>query len=384
MRVDEPRAFRASRVWTLCAPDALLDHAVVVRSGQIERIVPVGEVGAHIPVTDLGDVDLAPGFVDVQVNGGGGALFNDDPTVRTVRTIAEAHRRFGTTTLLPTFITDSAPKMLLAGQAVREAIEEKAPGVRGIHFEGPFLDDRKTGAHDKAFVRSATDADLAAILGASAGALVVTAAVSRLGGGVLEALVSGGARVALGHCASAYEDAVDAFERGVTGVTHLYNAMSPLEGRAPGLVGAALATEGVFAGVIVDGVHVNFGSVRAAYHALGTRRMMLVTDAVQPVGVELDTFALGGQVVRLEGGRCINEEGNLAGSALDMATAVRNAVQGVGISLGEALSMASKTPACFAGLDGEVGTLETGKCADLVALDRDQRVTAVVQSGDLV
>jgi len=374
-------AIAAARIHTLGPEGMVDDHAVLVAGGRILDVVPRAEIPAGVPVLDQGDVDLAPGFVDVQVNGGGGVLFNDTPDVDTLRTIAAAHRRFGTTSLLPTFITDSREKMVAARAAVEQAREEGVPGILGVHFEGPFLDPRKTGAHDRGFVRGADEGDLEAILGGAPGVVLVTAAACALGEGTLPRLLDGGARVALGHCASTYGEARAAFEGGVTGVTHLFNAMSPMESRAPGLVGAALATPGVTSGVIADGVHVEFGALRAAWRAAGPSGLMLVTDAVQPVGVDLEEFELGGQRVRLDGLRCVNEEGNLAGSALDMATAVRNGVRGAEIPLEDALHMASSTPARFLGLEEELGALRPGMRADLVALDHELHATNVFIGG---
>ncbi len=374
-------AIAAARIHTLGPEGLVEDHAVLVAGGSVLEVVPRAEIPDAVPVLDQGDVDLAPGFVDVQVNGGGGVLFNDTPDVDTLRTIAAAHRRFGTTSLLPTFITDSREKMVAAREAVEQARTEGVPGILGVHFEGPFLDPRKTGAHDRGFVRGADEGDLQAILGGAPGVVLVTAAACALGEGTLPRLLEGGARVALGHCASTYEEAKAAFDGGVTGVTHLFNAMSPMESRAPGLVGAALATPGVTSGVIADGVHVDLGALRAAWRAAGPSGLMLVTDAVQPVGVDLEEFELGGQRVRLDGLRCVNEEGNLAGSALDMATAVRNCVRGAQVPLADALRMASSTPARFLGLEQTIGALRPGMRADLVALDRELRAAAVFAGG---
>ncbi|MEM6672589.1 MAG: N-acetylglucosamine-6-phosphate deacetylase [Planctomycetota bacterium] len=373
-----PTAYAAARIHTLTAPAPLEDHAVVVEGERVAAVVPRAEAAGAV---DLGDVDLAPGFVDVQVNGGGGVLFNDDPSVAALMTIADAHRAFGTTALVPTLITATAETMAAARAAVDAAIDEGVPGVLGIHFEGPFLDPRKPGAHDPALVRPPSDEDLDAILDGARGVTVVTAAACCLDEAALAQLRGGGARLALGHCASTYDEARDAFAAGVTGVTHLYNAMSPMESRAPGLVGAALATDGVTSGLIVDGVHVAYGAVRAAWRAAGTDGIMLVTDAVQPVGSDVTEFELGGQRVRLVDGRCINEDGNLAGSALDMASAVRNAVRYAGIPLADALRMASLTPSRFLGVDDERGSIAPGLRADFVALDDRLEVVSTIVGG---
>ncbi len=387
-----PRAFTARRLWTLACGgqgvgphggEPLRGHVVLTEGGRVVSIVPQGEIPPGTEVVDLGDVDLAPGFVDVQVNGGGGALFNDTPTVEGIRVIAEAHRAFGTTSLLPTLITDGVQVIETARAAANAAVAE-VPGVLGVHFEGPFLDERKTGAHDPDHVRNAGSADLDGMFRGAAGVTLVTAAANKLGDGVLEDIRRRGGIVCLGHCASTFDEASDAFGRGATGVTHLFNAMSSLGSRAPGLVGAAFASDSVFCGFIADGIHVAFGAARAAWKALGSDRMMLVTDAVQPVGTDMTEFSLGGQRVQVKDGACINEEGNLAGSALDMASAVRNAVKHMGVPLGCALAMASRTPATFLGMDAEVGCLVPGSRADMVALDSGGRVTAVIQGARAV
>ena len=392
---DDPRqssadvscAYRADRVWSLlgAGDQPMEDAVVIVRNGVIERIVASPEVDADIEVVDFGAIDLAPGFVDVQVNGGGGVLLNDDPTPKAARAIAEAHRRYGTTSLLPTLITDSADKIVAARKAIDDCLREGTPGVVGVHFEGPFLDERKSGAHDRRFLRDAKPDEVDSMLGRAGGVTLVTAAANRLGGGVLERWLEAGVIVSLGHSAATFEEATDVFEHGVRGVTHLYNAMSPLESRAPGVVGATFAHDRVFAGLILDGIHAHYGAARAAFAALGRDRMMLVTDAVQPVGAEnCDEFRLGGQTVRLENGRCVNDEGNLAGSALDMQSAVRNAVRELGVGLGDALVMASRTPARFLGLQAQIGGLGEGMRADMVALDHDLRLVEVIQGGDRI
>jgi N-acetylglucosamine-6-phosphate deacetylase len=380
-------AYRAARIWPLTSPSGgpLVDHAIVVRAGRIERLLPGANLEKSMPVRDLGDVDLVPGFIDVQVNGGGGVLFNDEPTVEGVRAIVRAHRRFGTTSLLPTFITDGLPAMKSARKAIDECLAGAEPGVLGVHFEGPFLDERKTGAHDRGHVRAPEPGDLEVIVQSAAeGVTLLTLSANRYTQEVADTLRSAGVIVSLGHCASTFEEASAAIARGATGVTHLYNAMSPLQSRAPGLVGAALASGSVHCGLILDGVHVSYGAAQAALRALGRDRMMLVTDAVQPVGTDMDEFMLGGQRVRLEGTRCINEEGNLAGSALDMASAVRNAVQHLGLGLEEAVWLATQSPARFLGLEGEIGSLQVGMRADFTLLDPSLHVSGTVVGGEQV
>ena len=390
-------AFAADRIWPLTGLEGgpLRDHAVVVEGGRIQSVSPRAALSiagptaglaagpAEIPVRDLGNVDLVPGFIDVQVNGGGGALFNDSPDLPGLRTIVRAHRRFGTTSLLPTFITDGLAGMRRARAAIEECLQTSEPGVLGVHFEGPFLDERKVGAHDADLVRAPGDEDLAVIAAETGGVTLLTLSANAYTEEVAAALRAAGVIVALGHCASTYEEATAAFDRGATGVTHLFNAMSPLESRAPGLVGAALASTQASCGLILDGVHVSYGAARAAQRALGRDRLMLVTDAVQPVGSDVTEFMLGGSRVRLEEGRCVNEAGRLAGSALDMATAVRNAVRELGLGLEEAVWMATRSPARFLGLEAEVGALGAGMRADFTLLDAELRVVGTAVGGQL-
>lgn len=371
------RAFRAARVWTLLSDEPLVDHAVVMHSdGRIASVTPAREAPGAV---DLGDVHLCPGFVDAQVNGGGGVLFNEDPSPKTIRSIARTHRRFGTVAFLPTLITDTDEVMRAARRAVDACIEGGDRSVLGVHFEGPFLDAERRGAHPAALLRDVSRADLDAMFGANPlGVTLVTASPSRLVGGHLEDLAARGAIVSIGHANATFEDATRALDAGARGVTHLYNAMSGFHHRAPGAVGATLAHASAFAGLILDGVHVAHGAALTAYRALGPERLFLVTDAVQPVGTDATKFEVGGQRVRREGLSCVNEEGNLAGSALDMASAVRRAVRSLGIPVAHALRMASLTPARFLGVDGEFGTLEPQKRGALVALNADFEVTRVL------
>lgn len=371
----------------------LVDTAVIVEGGRIAAVVPTRDAPARgaARVTDLQGAHLAPGFVDLQVNGGGGVMLNDEPTPDAVRRIARAHRRFGTTGLLPTFITGSEAGMRAAADAVH-AVRQAAPlgtsGVLGVHFEGPFLDPRKPGAHDEASLRDPNPADLATITAAArdGAAVLLTLAACRYDADTAATLAAAGVRVSLGHCAATSDEARAAFARGATFVTHLFNAMSPLTSREAGLVGAALeaAARGrAHVGLILDGVHVAYDVAGVALRAAGAGGVFLVTDAVAPVGAEppLAAFELGGQTVTVQGGRCVNAAGALAGSALDMATAVRNARGPLGLDLDEALRMASTYPAAAVGLSARKGRIRAGYDADLVWFDDDVRVLGTLIGG---
>jgi N-acetylglucosamine-6-phosphate deacetylase len=357
------------------------DRAVAIADGRIAEFV---DAARHPSATRLppGAV-LAPGFIDAQVNGGGGVLLNDKPTIEAIGRIASAHRRFGTTALLPTLISDRRDVMRRAIRAVADAIEAGMPGVVGIHLEGPFLNPERKGVHPQNHLVpvEAGDAELVSALG-SRGVTLVTLAPERVPPGFVADLVRRGVVVSAGHTDGRAADILAALDEGLSGFTHLYNAMSPLASREPGAVGTALADARAFAGIIADGHHVADLSLLAAFRAKGPERLMLVTDAMSPVGTTMTRFTLFGREIRVESGRCATADGTLAGAVLDMAGAVRHAVRRLGIELGDALRMASLTPATFLGLDRERGRIAPGFRADLMALDADLRVLATWIGGD--
>jgi N-acetylglucosamine-6-phosphate deacetylase len=357
------------------------DSAVVIDGADIAAVVPRRDLPAGISLRGMpAGTWLAPGFIDVQVNGGGDVLFNDSPTPEGIAAIAAAHRRFGTTGLLPTLISDTPEKMRLAREAVGAAMRD-CPGVLGVHFEGPFLSPGRAGVHDPAMFRTPDDSDLAFLTKKRGGATLVTLAPECAPSGFVAALVKEGVRVALGHSMASYEQAKAALAEGLTGFTHLFNAMRPLAARDPGPIAAALEDGRAFYGLIVDGEHVAPAMLRLALRGAG--HAMLVTDAMPPVGGSQAAFRLCGKDVVLRDGRCATEDGVLAGSALDMAAAVRNCVALLGLNLPEALKMASAVPAAFLGLSKRLGRLAPGCRADLVALDPDAvRVLATWVAGE--
>jgi N-acetylglucosamine-6-phosphate deacetylase len=348
-------------------------HAVLVAGGRIERVVPDREVPAGMPTRRL-DGLLAPGFIDAQVNGGGGVLLNDAPSIATIRTMAAAHRRFGTTGLMPTLISDTAAKLADAIAAVRQARKEGVPGVLGIHVEGPFLSTSRRGVHAEAMLRTPEASDLALLTEADCGTVLVTVAPERMPAGTIERLVAAGIVIAAGHTAGSYAETKAGLGRGITGFTHLYNAMSPLTGREPGAVGAALEDRTAWCGIILDGHHVHAASLKVALAAKPKGKVFLVTDAMSTIGTDQRSFQLQGERIELKDGRLVNAAGTLAGSALDMASAVRNAVRLLGLETEEALRMASAYPADFLGLGHVLGRLRPGLQADLVLLDDGLRV----------
>ena len=357
------------------------DAAVLIRDERIAGVSFWGKVPSDWPQMRLPDgAFLAPGFIDLQVNGGGGVLLNDQPTVDGMRTIARSHRRFGTTACLPTLITDTREQVRAAVAAARSIAGRN--GILGLHLEGPFINPKRPGVHrpDRIVQPSAGDLEELCEL-AGAGRSLVTLAPECLPTGFVRTLASSGVRVSIGHSEATAADVMQAVADGATGVTHLFNAMPPLSARAPGIIGAALAERRLTAGLIVDGIHVDPVSVRAAFAAKGCDRVALVTDAMPTVGTSLDRFELMGRTIRLADGRLTTETGTLAGAHLDMATAVRNAVKLAQLSLEDALRAASLTPAHFLGLENERGALVPGARADLVALTDDLTVIATWLAG---
>jgi N-acetylglucosamine-6-phosphate deacetylase len=343
------------------------DAAVVMEGSRILRIVPKSELPAGIPTRQLArGTWLAPGFIDTQVNGGGDVLFNDDPSPAGVAAIAAAHRRFGTTALLPTLLSDTTEKMRAAHDAVA-AVMDIEPSIIGIHYEGPFLSPDKAGAHDKDMIRGPKPGDIELLTSLRNGVTLVTLAPERVPRGFISQLVDAGVRVSLGHSMATYAQTRAAFSDGLTGFTHLFNAMRPLASREPGPIAVALEEPGAWLGMIVDGEHVAPAMLRLALRA--PSHPMLMTDAMPPVGGARSTFSLYGRTVSVRDGRCTTADGTLAGSALDMATAVRNCVRLLGIPLAAALRLATAAPAAFLGLAGELGHIAPGHRADMVALD---------------
>jgi N-acetylglucosamine-6-phosphate deacetylase len=344
--------------------------AVVMEGAKITGVLPASELPRSIPTRSLPDgAWLAPGFIDVQVNGGGNVLFNDQPTVDGIRAIAAAHRRFGTTSLLPTLISDAPEKTNSALSAVSELVG-RDPSILGIHLEGPFLSPEKPGVHSLQYIRDPTPEDEQALMRPNAGVKVLTLAPERVPKGFIGRLTNAGFRISLGHSVATYEQAKAAMSEGLTGFTHLFNAMRPLASREPGPIAAAIESPSVWFGMVVDGEHVDPAMLRLALR--GEAAPMLVTDAMPPVGGTHAGFRLYGEPIKCEHGRCVRGDGALAGSSLDMASAVRNCVRILGVPLERALRFASVNPASFLGVDQSLGRLAPGYRADIVAIDPER------------
>ncbi|MEP0357573.1 N-acetylglucosamine-6-phosphate deacetylase [Paraglaciecola sp.] len=324
---------------------------------------------------------VAPGFVDTQVNGGGGVLFNQAPNLASLKTMFLAHRQFGTTTMMPTLITDSLPVMQRAADATAEAVAENMPGIAGIHFEGPHLSIAKKGIHPAEQVRVISDSELNLITRSDLGKVLLTIAPENVAPDIIKDLVGRGVVVALGHSNADFDTVLAAINAGATGATHLFNAMSGLQARAPGMIGAVLNDERITSGLIVDLLHVHSANCRLAFKAKSAKGIMLVTDAMAHVGSDLTELPWLDTVITRDGDRLTTPDGTLAGSCLDMMGAVRQAHQVVGVTLTDALYSASSTPARFLGLQN-VGHLLLGAQADFVVIDKHLQVKSVYQGGE--
>jgi N-acetylglucosamine-6-phosphate deacetylase len=368
-------------------PIALVNGRVLTDDGLVEGRWVLLEGGRIVDVVDPADPrcagavhrDLAgnlllPGFIDSQVNGGGGALFNDAPSVEVIRDIGRAHRKFGTTGFLPTLISADLDVVAKAIGAVQEALTLGVPGVLGIHIEGPFLNVERKGIHDPDKIRELDPAAVSLLTSLRGGRTLVTLAPEMTTPDMIKKLVIAGVVVSAGHTNATYAQIHSALQQGLTGFTHLFNAMSQLTGREPGVVGAALDDPDSWCGIIVDGEHTDPVVLRISMRCKRHDRFMLVTDAMPSVGTDSKSFDLQGRRITVSGNLCLDEDGRLAGSNIDMASCVRNAVSMLDLSLPEAVRMASLYPAQFLGLANDLGRIAAGYRANFVLADAQMQV----------
>jgi N-acetylglucosamine-6-phosphate deacetylase len=362
------------------------DQVVLIEGGRIRDIVSRHGKWSADRKYDLRGQLLLPGFVDTQVNGGGGVLFNDDPSVDSIVEIGRAHRSFGTVGFLPTLISDDLHVVSRAVHAVQAAIERGVPGVLGIHIEGPFLNAERKGVHDASKLRWLDEDGIGLLTSLKGGKTLVTLAPERTTPDIIRQLTQAGVIVSAGHTNATYAQIQEALAHGLTGFTHLFNAMSQLTGREPGVVGAALDDANSWCGIIVDGHHVEPVVLRIAMRSKrrgsADGRFMLVTDAMPSVGAPHKPFKLQGRPISVADNMCIDEDGRLAGSDIDMASAVRNAPEMLEVDLAEAARMASLYPAQFMGLDRELGRIAPGYRASLVLVDEYVNVIATWIDGE--
>jgi N-acetylglucosamine-6-phosphate deacetylase len=357
-------------------PSGILEqHTVVIVDGIIEQILPSNDfTDATIVTHDCQGQLLLPGFIDVQVNGGGGVLFNDNPTIDGIKAIAAAHRKYGTTGLLPTLISDDLDIIACAIKATDAALLEKVPGILGLHIEGPFISNERKGTHNENKFRVLDKPDVALLSSLAYGKTLVTLAPERNNMALIHELVDAGVIVSAGHTNATCQQTQQALKAGITGFTHLFNAMSPLNNREPGVVGAALFDQNSWCGIIVDGHHVDPINLKIALRCKPLDRFILVTDSMPNLGTDAIDFKLQGKTVHVRDGKCVDDNGVLSGSVLDMAGALRNAISLLNVSLTQASQMASTNPAEFLGLGHRLGKIAIGYQADLVLLNNDLAV----------
>ena len=363
---------------------ALSGHAVLVRGDRIAGLGPLADLPAGVVLQDMGSGALVPGYVDLQVNGGGGVMLNDAPTPEGLARIAAAHARLGATTILPTLITDCPDVTAAAIDAAVAACAAGAPGIAGLHLEGPHLDPARAGAHDPALIRPMEDADLRALCAAAARlpVLKVTLAPASVTMDQIATLRRAGVLVSLGHTEADFATCAAAACAGAVCVTHLFNAMRQMASREPGVVGAALHLGALSAGLIADGIHVHPATMGAAIRAkAGPGRLFLVSDAMAVAGTELEGFTLNGRRITRAGGRLTLADGTLAGADLDLTTALRVLVRDAGVPLADAVAMATAAPADLIGQGARRGRFVPGAQADILHLSDGLDLCAVWRGG---
>ncbi|MCZ4295975.1 N-acetylglucosamine-6-phosphate deacetylase [Vibrio sinaloensis] len=360
--------------------DVLVDHAVIINNDVIDSVCPVSELPQGIETRDLNGANVSPGFIDLQLNGCGGVMLNDEITAETMQIMHQANLKSGCTSFLPTLITSSDEDMRQAVAAAREYHAKYQNQSLGLHLEGPYLNVMKKGIHSVDYIRP-SDNNMIDFMCDNADVIAkVTLAPEHNDLAHIERLKQAGIVVSIGHTNATYAEARRGFDAGITFATHLFNAMTPMAGREPGVVGAIYDTPDVYAGIIADGFHVDYANIRIA-HKIKGEKLVLVTDATAPAGADMDYFIFVGKKVYYRDGKCVDENGTLGGSALTMIEAVQNTVEHVGIALDEALRMATLYPAKAIGMADKLGLVKKGMIANLTVFDRDFNVQATVVNG---
>jgi len=355
------------------------DQVIVITNGTITAFDSDTSCVDHVL-----DGLVVPGFIDLQVNGGGGVLFNNSPSLENLKTIITAHSQFGTTGMLPTLITDKVEVMKQAADAMALAIAENVPGILGIHFEGPHLSVAKKGTHAQEYIRPISDEEWAILERKDIGQILVTLAPETVSINDIKRMVSLGVKVCLGHTNADYQTAQAAIDAGADGFTHLYNAMSPIQGREPGVTGCALLNDHASCGVIIDGHHVDYASVKLALKTKPTGKVFLVSDAMSTIGTDQTEFSFFDRTIYLKDGRLTSTTGELAGAALDMAQAVENTHLGLGLPLDESIRMATQYPADYINQRDIRGELTIQHQADFVVLNNNFKVQSTWIAGQQV
>lgn len=377
-------ALTHGRIYT--GHEILDDHAIIVADGLIERICPLADVPANVEQRSVNGAILAPGFIDVQLNGCGGVQFNDTQeavSVETLEIMQKANEKSGCTNFLPTLITAGDDLMKQGVHVMREYLAKHPNQALGLHLEGPWLNIVKKGTHNPSFVRK-PDAELVQFLCDNADVITkVTLAPEMVAPEVITALVNAGIVVSAGHSNATAKEARIGFRAGISFATHLFNAMPYMSGREPGLTGAILDADEIYCGIIADGLHVDYINIRNAKRLKGDK-LCLVTDATAPAGANIEQFIFAGKTIYYRNGLCVDENGTLSGSSLTMIEGVRNLVLHANIALDEVLRMATLYPARAIGVDKQLGSIAPGKVANLTAFTHDFKIIKTIVNGNEV
>ena len=361
----------------------LIDHAVIIENELIKAIIPINELPSDTYYIDLNGYNLTPGFIDLQLNGCGGVMFNGAETQQTLLIMQAANLKSGTTSYLPTFITDSDERMKKALDVVRNYMQTTDNEVLGLHLEGPYINSAKKGIHRAEFIREPSVAMIDLICANSDIISQITLAPEMTPNEIIRQLSNAGIVVSLGHTNATYQQATAAIKNGASFATHLFNAMSSITGREPGVVGAVYDNN-IYAGIIVDGFHVDYANVRLSKKIMGDK-LILVTDATAPAGADIDLlgnqFDFVGTTVYYKNGKCFGEDGTLGGSAVTMIESIEQCVKFINIPLDEAIRMATLYPAKAMSVDHKLGSIHTGKVANLAIFNNDYKVTGTVVNG---
>ncbi|MDA9556285.1 N-acetylglucosamine-6-phosphate deacetylase [Vibrio sp.] len=363
--------------------EVLDNHAVIIDGDKILDVCSEKELDKELKTIDLNGKIISAGFIDLQLNGCGGVMFNDDITADAIHTMHLANLQSGCTSFLPTLITSSNDNMIQAIEAAKQYHNEHQNHSLGLHLEGPYLNVEKKGIHQAQHIRPSDDDMIAFICDNADVVSKVTLAPEDNKLEHIRRLKEAGITVAIGHTNATYQQAKQGFNAGITFATHLFNAMTPMTGREPGVVGAIYDDQNVYAGIIADGYHVDYANIRIAHKIKGDK-LVLVTDATAPAGANIDSFNFVGTTVYYKDGKCVDANGTLGGSALTMMEAVQNTVEQAHISLDEAIRMATLYPAKAIGADAHLGSIHTGKIANLAIFTYDFNVTATVVNGEYI
>ena len=363
------------------------ENAVITEGKLIKKVLKASELTQDEingnEVIDINGMVLSPGFIDLQINGCGGVLFNDDISMEALKIMNETNKKFGCTSFLPTLITSPDEKIEKALELIKANKDKEEIGVLGLHIEGPYISVEKKGIHRPEYIRVLSDEIVQKIADAGSEVTkIITIAPEKAEIKHLKTLKNAGINIAVGHSNATYEECMEKKEY-FNCATHLYNAMSPLESRKPGVIGFLFNNDTTNCGIIVDGFHMEFPAVEIAKKIL-KERLYLVTDAVSPAGTtDMKEFMFEGNRVLYENGKCISPSGTLGGSALVMSEGVKNLVEHVNVSLEEALRMATSYPAKAVSVDDRYGYIKEGYIADLTYLDKDYNVKGPVAKGNL-